>query len=217
MTEPETTQPESEPDVPAEPVPEPDPPKETSPEDRDWLAVPADETWAEFVDRMRLAPHIQQANGLAELFTPDKSFTVELQQYMSAKKIDKTVRTEADLPKVVALIGVIQSYRERVSSTQIGLMDMARDLKRAWKECEAWLMLHPYMNKKKDGDRKRAVHLILKELVNALGDVEHLIKAAETATWTLKQAADSYSEQKQGITTMIYSGMKTGATPEHVR
>jgi len=181
-----------------------------------WLAVVKDEPWLDFVARVRQAPHIQQANNLAKLFTPDKSFTIELQSYLSAERIDKTIKGEQDLPKAISLIGVVQSYREKVSSTQIGLMDMARHLRRAQKECEAWVMLHPAMKTKKEADKKRAAYLVLQELDDTIGDINHLLKAAEAAIWTLKQAADSYGEQKQGITTMIYSGMRTGVNPEHL-
>lgn len=188
----------------------------TSPTTVNWLAVLKDESWFDFVARVRQAPHILQANKLAKLFTPDQSFTVELQTYLSANRLDKTIKGEEDLPKSIALIGAVQAYREKVSSTQIGLMDMARHLRRAQKECEAWVMLHPAMTGKKEADKKRAAYLVLQELDDTIGDIQHLLKAAEAATWTLKQAADSYGEQKQGITTMIYSGMRTGGNPEHL-
>lgn len=184
--------------------------------DKVWLKVYKDETWVDFIERMQKVPHIQKANRLASSYKLDQSVSGQLQQFIQAKTLDKSVRGVEDLPKVIALLGVIQSYRETVSANMVGLMDMERHLRRVHKECESWLMLHPYLAKKKDGDRKRAVHLILQDLNDCLEDIEQMLRASEAAVWTLKQGADTFKEQRQGLQNLLYSGMGTGGNPEDV-
>ena len=185
--------------------------------DKKWLAVPDEETWASFVDRMRQAPHIQKAIELARTYQPAEGLAAELQHYILLRtQVDTTITDTHHLPRAVALLGFVQANRENVATNLVYLLDISRKLKSAWKECEAWLMLHPFMNGKKDGDRKRAVYLILQEVDDVLTDIEYLSKASETAIWSLKAAADAYTEQKQGVTTMLYAGMNTGGNPEHL-
>jgi hypothetical protein len=187
-------------------------------DDVDWLRTIKDETWPEFVERMRQAPHLVAANQLGTTYAIDTgSYTAELQYYVAPETIDRKVRDTTDLPKTVALMGVIQSFREKVASTQVGLIDIKRHLKKAYKPCEAWIKLHPYMKGKKDGDRKNATHLILQELVDTIDDIQMVLDACEGIVWTLKQSADTYNAQKQGLATMVHAGMHTGGNPEQVR
>lgn len=187
-------------------------------DDTDWLKTIPEESWLDFVERIRCAPHISQVNQLGTTYAINvNAYTCELQYYVAPDTIDRQVRDTTDLPKTVALMGVIQSFREKVAATQVGLLDILRHLKKAYKPCEAWIKLHPYMKGKKDGDRKNATHLILQELIDTIDDIQAVLDACEKVVWTLKQSADTYNAQKQGISTMTHAGMRTGGNPEYLR